>query len=89
MRKVELVFFEGCPNVERAKQEIHKSGIATFTEIRQNGLPKESPYLKYSSPTVLLNGKVISGGECGAYACSIMDWSSLTLRIQDCPQNQP
>ncbi len=82
MPKVELVFFEGCPNIERARQEIRNSGIESFSEVRQNGLPDESPYMKYSSPTVLLNGKVVVGGECGAAACSMIDWRSLAERIK-------
>ena len=82
MLKVELVFFEGCPNVDRARQEILNSGISKFSEIRQNDLPEGSPYLKFSSPTILYGGKIVAGGECGASACSVIEWTLLKAKLR-------
>lgn len=82
MGKIELVYFDGCPNVERARQAIRDSGVIEFSEVHQNCLPKDSHYRSFSSPTILLDGNIIVGSQSGATACSMINWNELTVEIR-------
>ena len=64
-KRVDLVFFEGCPNAAEARQRIEGA-------LAQLGLPKswdewdtmqpETPeaYTRFGSPTVLVDGKDVT-----------------------------
>jgi hypothetical protein len=75
-RTVELVFFEGCPNVPAARANIRASlegaGLrAEWTE--WDLLAEEAParVRGYASPTILVNGKDVTGAgpQNAALAC--------------------
>lgn len=71
MKKAELIFFKGCPNAQTAKTALGKCGIA-YVEVIQDDLAQGHPYRKFSSPTILMNGKVVIGTEqTGDAGCSI------------------
>ncbi len=80
MSKVELVYFDGCPNVEKARSAIQQSGLP-FSEVRQNALCEDSAYRAYSSPTILVDGEVAVGSRNCASACSIIRWDEAAERI--------
>lgn len=82
MPKVELIFFNGCPEVDHARMAIRSAGVANFVEVNQDNLPKDSPYRTFSSPSILLNGKLVAGSLVTGGACSIEDWSAVTTRIK-------
>jgi hypothetical protein len=83
MLKVELVYFGLCPNVDRAREAIRKAGIESFNEVNQDSTGAEHPYTHYSSPTVLVNGRIVAGSCNGGAACSIIQWDIATDSIRD------
>ena len=82
MPKVELVYFDGCPNVEQAREAIRTAG-ASFEEVKQNPLLGDNPYRGYSSPSVLVDGRLVAGSCNGAAACSITDWAAASRKIRE------
>jgi predicted thioredoxin/glutaredoxin len=79
MPKIELLFFRGCPNVNRAREALRSMGITDFLEVDQGQLENSHPYLHYSSPTILKDGKLVAGSVSGSAACSIIDWNRIDL----------
>lgn len=79
--KVELIYFEGCPNVEPARRNLKKAfDSAGITEkwIEWDQKDKAAPdYVrKYGSPTILVNGTDIMGGPgdcCAPDSCRIYE----------------
>lgn len=71
MNSVKLIYFEGCPNAQKAKDALSKRGIP-FEVMVQDNLNKDSPYHEYSSPTILDGDSLIFGQRIGrnSAACS-------------------
>ncbi len=71
MKTLRLVYFEGCPNAKLAEQRLREAGIE-FEKICQDSLPDDSPYKKYSSPTLLMEEAIVFGASTGTDGgCSI------------------
>ena len=71
MKKVELVFFEGCPHAARARERLraalsHAGQEPTWTEWDTMLPGTPASYRSYPSPTVLVDGSDVSGGAEGA-----------------------
>jgi hypothetical protein len=81
MPKVELIFFSSCPNVNRAREVLRAAHFDKFTEVNQDDLEENNPYLQYSSPTVLIDGQIIAGSKSSSAACSFIDWTSVSLNL--------
>jgi hypothetical protein len=79
MPKVELIYFLGCPNVDRARSAIRTVGVP-FTEVDQDQLPPGHLYRRYSSPSILVDGEIVAGAKTGA-ACSIIEWYEVSELI--------
>lgn len=79
--KIELVYFEGCPNAEPARRNLKKAfeaaGIeAQWTEWDQKDKAAPDYVRQYGSPTILVNGKDIMGGPgdcCAPDSCRIYE----------------
>lgn len=79
--KVELIYFEGCPNAEPARQNLKKAfdaaGIkAEWTEWEQGAANTPEYARQYGSPTILIDGKDIAGGPgecCAPASCRIYE----------------
>ena len=77
--KIELIYFDGCPNIEAAGENIREACRQaeidnSFKEWNQNDKNAPSYVQGYGSPTVLVNGKDIAGGKndcCKTGACRI------------------
>lgn len=82
MSKVELVFFSGCPSVPRARQAIMDAGNMEFHETNIEALDPNDPRRRLSSPSILVNGKLVVGSQNGAAACSYIDWSEASSKIR-------
>lgn len=82
MGALKLLYFEGCPNAEKARRLLTKVG-ATFEEVRQDDLPSSDPLKGYASPTVLDGEKIIFGSKTGegSGGCSLDIPSVDDLRI--------
>lgn len=81
MLKVELLYFVGCPHIERARTAIFAAGVSDFVEIDQGTLPEVHCYRDYSSPTILVNGKAVAGSKSKAAACSLINWDEVSNKI--------
>ena len=71
MRTTELIYFLGCPNVDEARAQLERA----FTEARlapcwveyQTDDPALPEYARgYGSPTILVEGRDVSGGDGGS-----------------------
>ncbi len=69
--KIEIIYFNGCPNIQAAKDNIKAAckelGIeGSVQEWNQNDDNAPDFTKKYGSPTVLVNGKDVAGdpGDC-------------------------
>jgi hypothetical protein len=82
MPRVELIYFSGCPNVDRARAAIRAGGVEAFHEVNQDDLAANHPYRQYASPTILLDGKMIAGCLNDGAACSIIAWDDVTDAIK-------
>jgi hypothetical protein len=63
---IELVFFEGCPNVDRARAALRaalsalgRPAVWTEWELDKSGVPERIQ--GYGSPTVLVDGRDVRG----------------------------
>jgi len=64
MAAMKLLYFEGCPNAEKARSLLKKLGVK-FEEVRQDDLASTDPLKGYASPTVLDGEKIIFGSKTG------------------------
>lgn len=63
MNRIKLIYFQGCPEAKLAKEALAKAGVEGVEEIIQDGLPKDSVYRKYTSPSILVNENLLYGIE--------------------------
>ena len=78
---IELVYFEGCPNADAARENLSKAcgelGIAAaWQEWDQNDGSVPDHVKAFGSPSILVNGKDIAGGPddcCQAKSCRIYE----------------
>lgn len=82
MFRVELIFFSGCPSIPRARQAVKECGILDFQETEMSTLEATDPRRRLSSPSIFVNGELVVGSECGAAACSVIDWDVVASRIR-------
>ena len=74
-RRIELVYFEGCPNVPAARKNLQGALRAvgrplewSETDLGADSTPED--FRRYASPTVLVDGEDVTGSPCGeAVAC--------------------
>lgn len=71
--RIDLLYFEGCPNAGRARDSLRQaigeiSDSITWTEwdLADDATPAE--FRRHGSPTILVNGKDVTGGGAGAVA---------------------
>ena len=82
MPDVELVFFEGCPSLPRAREALKAAGVASPVEVVQDHLPEGHPRKAYSSPSILVDGSLIVGLLQASPACTVADWSIAAQRLR-------
>ncbi len=79
--KVELIYFDGCPNAEQArsnlKDAIARAGCGCSIIEWKHGDASAPDYVgKYGSPTILIEGNDIAGDSgigCSASSCRIYE----------------
>ncbi len=87
---LKLVYFEGCPNAKLAETRLNQAGIE-FERICQDSLAQDSPYKKYSSPTLLLGEAIVFGaatGTDGGCSLDLPDVPTLKTRLQKMLQHR-
>ena len=71
MTPLKLIYFCGCPHVEKVKNLLKAAGAA-YLEIRREALPEKHRLTGYTSPTVLAEERIIIGAKTkNAAGCSI------------------
>jgi hypothetical protein len=75
MKVVKLIYFEGCPKLNQVRDLLRSIPGVHIEEVRQDDLPEGARFLGYSSPSVLLEGRIIYGTEINDAqgGCSIGD----------------
>jgi hypothetical protein len=73
--RIELVYFEGCPNAESARNSIREAVVASGADMEWkewNLTAPETPesFRVFGSPTVLVDGVDVTGASGGADAMS-------------------
>ena len=61
---LKLIYFEGCPNTEKARRLLIELEIS-FEKVKQDNLPFGDPLNGYASPTVLDGENIIFGSKTG------------------------
>ena len=89
--RIELVYFEGCPNASQARENLREAVEASghgVTWSEWDLMAKSTPddYRRYGSPTVLVNGEDVTGESVGtaAMACradGVPSVATITTRI--------
>lgn len=64
MGNIKLLYFEGCPNAEKARLLLKQTGV-TFEEVQQDSLAPTNHLKGYTSPTVLDGEKIVFGSKTG------------------------
>jgi hypothetical protein len=67
-----LIYFNGCPNAEAAMHNAGQAGVR-FRAVDQDALRANDPLNGYSSPTLLMDGKIIFGAKAspGTRSCGL------------------
>lgn len=68
--KIELIYFAGCPNAESARANLRRALgelqlPAAWTEWEQSDAGAPAYVRSYDSPTVLVDGRDVTGAEAG------------------------
>lgn len=72
MRKIDLIYFDGCPNVEDARANLRaavdaEGGLGDWEEWALEDSATPERFRGYGSPTVLVDGADVTGvGKTGA-----------------------
>ena len=89
--RIELVYFEGCPNASQARENLREaveasSEALTWTEwdLMEDSTPDD--FRRFGSPTVLVDGEDVTGESVGtaAMACradGVPSVATITARI--------
>jgi hypothetical protein len=61
-REIELVYFDGCPNVDETRENLRKAlGKGGWREWNLSYAGTPERYRRYGSPTVLVGGRDVTG----------------------------
>ena len=60
--RIELVFFDGCPNADQARENLRAvPGVVSWTEWNLSSPDTLDRFRRYGSPTVLVDGRDVTG----------------------------
>ena len=78
--KIEVYFFKGCPNADRVFSYFDSCGIA-YNKIDVETLDISNPNRNFSSPSVLVDNRLVFGSEvsAGATGCTVEVFSPEAL----------
>lgn len=79
--KIELVYFEGCPNAAAARENLRKACVelglkAEWQEWDQNDGATPAHIKAFGSPSILVDGKDVEGspdGGCARQSCRLYE----------------
>ena len=75
MASIELIFFGGCPNAEAARDNLRAAAAAAGVDRQWQEWDQDDPHVpervrQYGSPTILVNGRDVTGVEAGVAAAA-------------------
>lgn len=71
MSEFKLVYFRGCPNVEKARELLKSAGITDICDVIQDDLDEGESLKQLSSPSIVgPSGAVLFGEKCASGACT-------------------
>ena len=89
--RIELVYFDGCPNVSQARDNLREAVEASHEDLTWSEwdlMAESTPadFRRFGSPTVLVNGEDVTGENVGteAMACradGVPSVATITARI--------
>ena len=90
-QRVELVFFDGCPHVAEARGRLREAMTAVGLEPKWDEWDtgyETTPgtYRRFGSPTILLDGRDISGGAEGSGMGCVVGGAPTVARIVEALQ---
>lgn len=60
-RRIELIFFDGCPNAEQARENLRAiPGVVSWVEWNLSSPDTPDRFRRYGSPTVLVDGRDVT-----------------------------
>ena len=85
--KIELVYFEGCPNAAAARENLRKACVelglkAEWREWDQNDSTAPAHIKSFGSPSILVDGRDVMGNSGNAHA-------EQSCRLYEGGQNAP
>lgn len=64
---IELLFFDGCPNAEKARSNLRAvAGARGWREWNLSSADTPESFHRFGSPTVLVDGRDVTGADGGA-----------------------
>ena len=86
--RVELVYFEGCPHVERARASVREALLhldlpAVWTEWDTTLAETPTQYRQFPSPTVLVDSVDVTGGSTSSGPSCAIGGGPGTIHIVD------
>lgn len=70
-RKIQIIYFAGCPIFEDVKNALIEADIDDFELIKQDDLPSGNRFRKFSSPSILINNELVFGSRTDHSSCSM------------------
>jgi glutaredoxin len=74
MTSIQLITFNGCPNADKFRNILSHVGI-NFEDVVQDKLEENHPLKRYSSPTILIDNRVLVGSQSNGGGCSVINVS--------------
>ena len=74
MTSIQLITFDGCPNADKFRSTLSRISI-NFEDVVQDNLEENHPLKGYSSPTILIDNKVLVGSQSNGGGCSVINVS--------------
>lgn len=83
-QKLQLLFFEDCPNLPILISILSEEGITAYEKIDLEKLPENHALRSFSSPTLLLDGELIFGGKTSnqSLSCSFITKAEMLTAIR-------
>jgi len=86
MKRIQLIYFQGCPSYSVVKNLLSDIEIE-YEEIKQDNLSEQNPLKFFTSPSILKDGKLIFGQKIdstkGGCTLNLPDKSYLAKKLKE------
>lgn len=89
VHRIELVFFDGCPNAEQARENLRAiPGLVSWTEWNLSSPDTPDRFRRHGSPTVLVDGRDVTGEAAPDEAAPGDEGEVMSCRTQGAPSTE-